>query len=340
MIHTTTHQKQLLQQPKRLRKASSYTMSTYNSASSEDSFAFIYEPTNYTNLTPSPNTQSINPEWYENKSSNSTDLHSISSEEEDPLGPFNSPAHGTFTQALSGYYNAAPQVIEPQYIPQDFEKHVLNYQGYNPIIKNKGDLELDLYRNYHGEDFYWNDARLYIKNVIINDQEGSIKLYLDQDFKWLLKATSDTQWCKNCKCDHSQSNDVNINVQQPLATSAPPTPVYPKKPVFNPNIYSIQDCLDLAKANPSAMKVVYNDQYKVPALPDHVDPESIPVRPPNHLIHSNRQEFFEFVNDPESSWKLKYYAWSFENTDPIHDYLVSLAWHYEQPWPAKKSQED
>ncbi|KAG9017503.1 hypothetical protein FRB90_001042 [Tulasnella sp. 427] len=126
------------------------------------------------NHTPSTNTKALNLDWYGNNqtSSSSTDLHFTTTEEEDPLG--------LFTQAVRGYFNKVPQDISPQPIPQDWEQYFVHYNSYNHLIEHKGDLKLDLYRNYHGEDFWWNNTTLNIKDVVINNQEHSIKFYLQE----------------------------------------------------------------------------------------------------------------------------------------------------------------
>ncbi|KAG9002840.1 hypothetical protein FRB90_011318 [Tulasnella sp. 427] len=352
-------------------------MSTYNS--SEDSFQFIYEnfeptwevtteaiegqllqPTAiYNNPTPSPNTKSLNPDWYDQNqtSSNSTDLHADSSDDEDPLG--------ACTQAIGGYYS---KTLGPQPIPQGWEEHFISYQGHNHLIKQKGNLELDLYRNYHGEEFKWNDIKIYFKDVVINPQERSIKIYVDDDIEGLISLTSDSFWCRQCGHPHEKAQPLeDDDIQIPLPTSAPPATPQITRKEFRDRIYTIQECLDLANLNPKTV-TKKTLKFSLPKLPIDADLDSIPIRPPNHLVHkiccdvividrlfdTDLPEFWRFINDKANVDNLKYYAWSFEESDPIYDYLVTLAWTNEynvslalhnkrvaqEGWPAKKSEEE
>ncbi|KIO15286.1 hypothetical protein M407DRAFT_35179, partial [Tulasnella calospora MUT 4182] len=149
-------------------------------------------------------------------SSSITSKSTTSSIEIDPFGPI---------QTVGPYLHKKEQ-IQPErpFIPEGWEDQVISWIDDNPFIRRQGDLELNIYRNYHGDNFYWNDLEIKPNSVILNDLEGSITIYTSQDLDHLLKETSDADFCKSCLISHETRDKSRDN--RPSLNHTTSVPIY------------------------------------------------------------------------------------------------------------------
>ncbi|KAG8889067.1 hypothetical protein FRC00_014586, partial [Tulasnella sp. 408] len=247
----------------------------------------------------------------------------------DPLGPYQ----------VGPYIKKGDQKqpIKP-FIPDDWHDHITYWVDDNPYIRRQGDLELDLYRNYHGDTFWWNDWELRPDSVILNNLEGYILIYTQQDLTNLLYNTSDKFQCVKCNLPQGHFNPVRFYKEEftPPIQQAPVLPRPELKRTQSIPIYTVDRLLEIGKPileqqkkkgkrpaynKPPFKKAVSLEGFIVRAAPKEVEYIQEQILLIEKFWKVDKQRAINYIHHPDLAPDLGQIIYYFEESSPIVPHL-------------------